>query len=111
MEIINRYTNLKSFISLARQLPVFCKDLEVLMKKYKNGINLIGYSQGGLLARGALQTLDHNVENFITLSSPLNGQFGETDFIRELLPHTKFTKYTLWKYFYSKTVRTFFGTI
>ena len=32
---------------------------------------------GGLVARGIIQSTDnHNVNNFIALSSPLNGQFG-----------------------------------
>jgi len=41
------------------------------------GINLIGYSQGGLLARAILQRfLMHNVRNFISLNSPQAGQYG-----------------------------------
>jgi len=36
-----------------------------------------GYSQGGLLARAAIQSLpDHNVKTFISLSSPQAGQYG-----------------------------------
>uniref|UniRef100_A0A182SQZ5 palmitoyl-CoA hydrolase n=1 Tax=Anopheles maculatus TaxID=74869 RepID=A0A182SQZ5_9DIPT len=41
------------------------------------GINMIGYSQGGLLGRAVLQTYpDHCVKTFISLSSPQAGQFG-----------------------------------
>lgn len=38
---------------------------------------MIGYSQGGLLARATIQTLlKHNVRIFISLSSPQAGQYG-----------------------------------
>lgn len=43
--------------------------------------------------------MDHNVETFVALSSPLNGQFGETSFIRDLFPHIP-DKYALWRFFY-----------
>lgn len=31
---------------------------------------------GGLICQGVIETSDHNVDTFIALSSPLNGQFG-----------------------------------
>lgn len=40
---------------------------------------ILGYSQGGLLARAILENLpDHNVKHFISLSSPQAGQYGST---------------------------------
>lgn len=45
--------------------------------RHPDGVHLLGYSQGGLIARGILETFaDHNVKNFISLSSPQAGQFG-----------------------------------
>jgi alpha/beta superfamily hydrolase len=36
-----------------------------------------GYSQGGLIARGILEQFpNHNVDTFISLSSPQAGQYG-----------------------------------
>ncbi|KAL6429956.1 hypothetical protein ACFW04_007645 [Cataglyphis niger] len=53
---------------------------------FPEGINLIGYSQGGLLARAILQRFPmHNVRNFISLSSPQAGQYG-TRFLHLFFP-------------------------
>lgn len=47
------------------------------MTKLVRSLMILGYSQGGLLARAILQTFpEHNVHNFISLSSPQGGQFG-----------------------------------
>uniref|UniRef100_A0A182RVZ1 palmitoyl-CoA hydrolase n=1 Tax=Anopheles funestus TaxID=62324 RepID=A0A182RVZ1_ANOFN len=52
----------------------------------EEGINMIGYSQGGLLGRAVLQTYpDHCVKTFISLSSPQAGQFGD-DFLHLIFP-------------------------
>ncbi|KAK2143528.1 hypothetical protein LSH36_834g02053 [Paralvinella palmiformis] len=68
------------------------------MKKHKDGVHMICYSQGGLVCRAALQTLqDHNVHNFISLSSPQGGQFGDTKFLRYILP--QYTKEILYNHF------------
>lgn len=53
------------------------KDLVEISNRHPEGIHLLGYSQGGLLARAILEVnSDHNVKNFISLSSPQAGQFG-----------------------------------
>lgn len=41
------------------------------------GFFLLPFSKGGLICRGILSTLaDHNVQSFISLSSPQAGQYG-----------------------------------
>ncbi|RDD41949.1 Lysosomal thioesterase PPT2-A [Trichoplax sp. H2] len=53
----------------------------------KNGINLLCFSQGGIICRGILQTAsNHTVRNFISLSGPLMGQFGDTSYVNRFLP-------------------------
>lgn len=44
---------------------------------HPDGVNLVGYSQGGLLARAILETFtNHTVRTFVSLSSPQAGQYG-----------------------------------
>jgi palmitoyl-protein thioesterase len=53
------------------------KDLLNITKQHPDGIHVLGYSQGALLARTILQTFpEHNVHNFISLSGPQAGQYG-----------------------------------
>jgi len=60
------------------------------------GVNLLCYSQGGVVCRAAVQMLDnHNVHTVITLSSPLDGQYGVTKDVAPYVPD-KDRKY-LWR--------------
>lgn len=74
--IIDMFNNFDSTVSMWKQT-------EAIRKKYgadfKNpsGVHLIGYSQGGILLRGLIQTTnDHNIHTLSCLSSPLMGEFG-----------------------------------
>ncbi|XP_058120725.1 lysosomal thioesterase PPT2 homolog [Anopheles ziemanni] len=61
-------------------------NLRSICTAHPEGINMIGYSQGGLLGRAVLQTYpDHCVKTFISLSSPQAGQFGD-DFLHLIFP-------------------------
>uniref|UniRef100_A0A182PTV0 palmitoyl-CoA hydrolase n=1 Tax=Anopheles epiroticus TaxID=199890 RepID=A0A182PTV0_9DIPT len=65
----------------------------------EEGINMIGYSQGGLLGRAVLQTYpDHCVKTFISLSSPQAGQFGD-NFLHLIFP--SLVAKTAYQLFYS----------
>jgi len=45
-----------------------------------------GYSQGGLIARALIETIEsHNINTFISLSSPQGGQFGGYYFLNTFL--------------------------
>ena len=58
--------------------------------------------KGGLICRGVISKLkNHNIDTFISLSAPLNGQYGETDYIRDTMPNVP-KKETYWKLFYTK---------
>ncbi|XP_073941384.1 palmitoyl-protein thioesterase 2 isoform X2 [Choristoneura fumiferana] len=53
------------------------QDVANISLQHPEGINLIGYSQGGLIARGIIQTFPNvSVSTFISLSSPQAGQYG-----------------------------------
>ena len=95
------------------------KDIKLIMRKHQSGINMIGYSQGkwshdnstrhentlgGLIARGIIEKLHkHNIDTFISISAPQNGQYGETDFVRKLYPNIpRNSKKFLHKFFYTK---------
>ncbi|XP_072016657.1 lysosomal thioesterase PPT2-A-like isoform X2 [Amphiura filiformis] len=72
------FTDAESLIvPLWSQLPKFRDAIEKVMATSGDGINLICYSQGGILCRALLANMtNHNVINFISLSSPQLGQFG-----------------------------------
>lgn len=59
------------------QVDELGNDLIEICQRHPEGVHLLGYSQGGLLARAILEVNgNHNVKNFISLSSPQAGQFG-----------------------------------
>ncbi|XP_022225401.1 lysosomal thioesterase PPT2 homolog [Drosophila obscura] len=69
-----------------RQVDQIRDYLSDVGKQHPEGINVLGYSQGGILARAAIQSLpDHNVKTFISLSSPQAGQYG-TSFLHLIFP-------------------------
>jgi palmitoyl-protein thioesterase len=64
--------------TMDEQVASFCETLasDPLLRT-ADSINMIGYSQGGLITRGYVQRCnDPPVHNLITWSSPHGGQFG-----------------------------------
>ncbi|XP_030240044.1 lysosomal thioesterase PPT2 homolog [Drosophila navojoa] len=69
-----------------RQVQQIKDYIDQIGKLHPEGIIVLGYSQGGLLARAAIQSLpNHNVKTFISLSSPQAGQYG-TSFLHLIFP-------------------------
>eukprot|EP00049_Salpingoeca_infusionum_P001222 m.46346 g.46346 ORF g.46346 m.46346 type:complete len:286 (-) comp10918_c0_seq1:1052-1909(-) len=59
-----------------RQVATFCENI-YLDPKLERGFNLIGFSQGGLIARGYIERCNKfPVINFMSWTSPQGGQFG-----------------------------------
>ncbi|KAL8562362.1 hypothetical protein ACOMHN_066076 [Nucella lapillus] len=76
------YPDLSSLAPLWTQLTCFSRQLTAIMTDSPGGVTLICYSQGGVICRGLLSTLRHNVDTVIALSSPLAGQFGDTSYLK-----------------------------
>ncbi|XP_073341679.1 lysosomal thioesterase PPT2-like [Pagrus major] len=84
---IDLYDNMASLKPLWKQVQGFRKAIDSIMKKAPDGVHLLCFSQGGLICRALLYTMpDHNVDTFISLSSPQAGQYGDTDYLRWVFP-------------------------
>ncbi|XP_024114269.2 lysosomal thioesterase PPT2-B [Oryzias melastigma] len=84
---IDLFNNEESTEPMWEQIDGFAKVIQEIMDKSPEGVHLLCYSQGGLICRGVLSKLpNHNVQNFIALSSPLAGQFGVTEMLHEIIP-------------------------
>ncbi|XP_063358687.1 lysosomal thioesterase PPT2 homolog isoform X2 [Cydia amplana] len=76
------------------------QDVANISAQHPEGINLIGYSQGGLIARGIVQTFPNvSVSTFISLSSPQAGQYG-AGFLHLVFPGL--VKESAYELFYSR---------
>ncbi|KAK0162940.1 hypothetical protein PV327_006666 [Microctonus hyperodae] len=101
-EIYNtpRYAGWSSLEPMWRQVEEIGEDVMAIGDAFPEGIHLLGYSQGGLLARAILQRYpQHNVRTFISLSSPQAGQYG-TRFLHLFFPDLVCE--TAYELFYSK---------
>ena len=59
------------------QVHIFGEIVRQFSQDSPDGIHLIGYSQGGLIARGIIETFsDLDIKTFVSLSSPQAGQYG-----------------------------------
>lgn len=82
------------------QVQKLGEDVMKVCRDHPDGIHLLGYSQGGLLSRAILQSNpDHCVKNFISLSSPQAGQFGDS-FLHLIFP--SLVAKTAFELFYSR---------
>ncbi|XP_071096315.1 lysosomal thioesterase PPT2-A-like [Haliotis cracherodii] len=70
-----------------------------IMADNPDGIHLVCFSQGGLVCRGLMSLLQHNVDTFIGLSCPLAGQYGDTAYLKYLFPN--YVKSNIYRYFYT----------
>ncbi|XP_041963465.1 lysosomal thioesterase PPT2-like isoform X2 [Alosa sapidissima] len=83
VSVIDLYNHLFSLEPLWKQVEGFKNAVYPIMQSATDGIHLICFSQGGLVCRGLIATLDnHNVHSLILLSSPLAGQYGDTAYLK-----------------------------
>ncbi|CAG5135663.1 unnamed protein product [Candidula unifasciata] len=98
--LVNSFASMDSLTRLTKQVETIAALLApVLTNKSSDGTILICYSQGGLICRGLLALVQHNVDTFISLSSPLAGQYGDTEYLKVLFP--KYVKKHMYKLFYT----------
>ncbi|XP_050685480.1 lysosomal thioesterase PPT2 homolog isoform X2 [Leptidea sinapis] len=97
---VNRFESWSSLETMWHQVLEIGQDVANISSQYPDGINLIGYSQGGLVARGIVQTFPNvSVSTFISLSSPQAGQYG-AGFLHVVFPGL--VKESAYELFYSR---------
>ncbi|OBS60141.1 hypothetical protein A6R68_08768 [Neotoma lepida] len=85
--VLDLFDGRESLRPLWEQVQGFREAVVPIMEKAPEGVHLICYSQGGLVCRALLSVMDeHNVDSFISLSSPQMGQYGDTDYLKWLFP-------------------------
>ncbi|XP_060847332.1 uncharacterized protein LOC132926925 [Rhopalosiphum padi] len=95
--VIDRFCGLASLEPLWRQTKKLADDLLKICSLHPEGVHVIGYSQGGLIARGMIEEYgtEHNVRTFVSLSSPQGGQYGAECFTKMFPALTARTAYEL----------------
>ncbi|CRL02622.1 CLUMA_CG015786, isoform A [Clunio marinus] len=84
--IIDKFNNWQSLEHALGQIETFYDEFDAIFKAHPEGVHVLGYSQGGLLARTLIQFYEHhNVKRLISLSSPQAGQFGDA-FLHLIFP-------------------------
>uniref|UniRef100_A0A8C5DFN1 palmitoyl-CoA hydrolase n=1 Tax=Gouania willdenowi TaxID=441366 RepID=A0A8C5DFN1_GOUWI len=87
VSVIDLFNHQFSLEPMWKQVKAFNKALNILEEKSADGIHLLCFSQGGLICRALLSmSPNHNVHTFISLSSPLAGQYGDTEYLRKVIP-------------------------
>ncbi|XP_042092822.1 lysosomal thioesterase PPT2 isoform X5 [Ovis aries] len=85
--VLDLFDGRESLRPLWEQVQGFREAVAPIMAKALQGVHLICYSQGGLVCRALLSVMDeHNVDSFISLSSPQMGQYGDTNYLKWLFP-------------------------
>lgn len=97
---VNAFNSAHSLTQMWEQVKNISQIVKPIMDSSPDGVHLICYSQGGLICRGLLSLMEHNVDTFIALSSPLAGQYGDTDYLKYFFPN--YLKENIYKYFYTK---------
>ncbi|ENN80889.1 lysosomal thioesterase PPT2 homolog [Dendroctonus ponderosae] len=97
---IEKFGGWSSLDNLNYQVAQLSRDLNNFTQIHPGGVNVLGYSQGALLARTVLQANpNHTVHNFISLSGPQAGQYG-TQFLHLYFPGLALE--TAYELFYSR---------
>ncbi|XP_021344921.1 lysosomal thioesterase PPT2-A-like, partial [Mizuhopecten yessoensis] len=97
---IDAFNHLQSVVPMWTQINTIKEMVRESLVNSPEGINLICFSQGGLICRGLLSVLPHNVNNFISVSSPQAGQFGDSMYLKYFFPN--YLKENVYRFFYTE---------
>ncbi|XP_046370332.1 lysosomal thioesterase PPT2-like [Haliotis rufescens] len=98
--LISSYSEVRSVKPLWVQVNTIQSQVAAVMADNPAGIHLVCFSQGGLICRGLLSVLRHNVDTFIALSCPMAGQYGYSDDIKKW--YENYLAKNLYKVLYTK---------
>ncbi|CAL1544458.1 unnamed protein product [Lymnaea stagnalis] len=99
---VNLYNKLDSLVNMWTQVEKINGTIHsILTNTSSEGTVLVCFSQGGLICRALLATVQHNVQTFVSLSAPLAGQFGDSIYLRLLFPN--YLKDNIYKLFYTNS--------
>lgn len=102
--VIDLFDRSESLKPMWMQVQGFQDAISPIMQNAADGVHLICYSQGGLVCRGVLSIMsNHNVDTFVSLSSPQMGQYGDTEYIK-FFPH--YVKKNLFRFCYTQVGQT-----
>jgi len=97
--VIDALHGIHSLGPMWQQVETFGNAIRAVNQDHPGGIHIIGYSQGGLICRGIIESMsDLKVKTFVSLSSPQGGQFGDA-FLR--LIFSNLVKESVHRIFYS----------
>ena len=107
VHLIGSFSYVESLTPLWQQVDSLRKEVTDIASRYDKIIG-IGFSQGGLLWRGIVETWDdHNIDTLITLASPLAGVRDLPDLIFKNLPLIKgISRSLMWMYAYTSLGQT-----
>ena len=96
---VSAFSNEDSLAPMWTQARQIANILRPLLTNSSLQTLAVCYSQGGLVCRGVLSLLPHNVHTLVVLSSPLAGEFGDT---KEFFPFgNKFFRDNLYEVMYT----------
>lgn len=99
---IRGYGDLLSMEKMWTQVTGFRKQMLPIFANSTDGVNMLCFSQGGIVCRAILETTpEHNVKTFISLSGPQGGQFGDTSYLNSSFLLPNFTKEDMHYFFYT----------
>lgn len=97
---VDEFDHIDSLTNMNKQVEKIKGMMGDFMKNHSEGVHLLCFSQGGLICRAVLEQVEHNVDTFISLSSPQSGQYGDTDYTKYLFPN--YLRDNLYKVLYTR---------
>merc|ERR1711916_92261 len=100
--VVSDFVGITSLIGLWQQMPEFYHNVAPLLTGSEDTwVSLLCFSQGNIICRALLQTLDnHNVHTYVSMAGPHAGQFGITSFLH-FLPFHNLTREEAYLLFYT----------